>query len=391
MNEKTLYINQSRVSSEPVSIMTPALFEELLYKTLCNFGYSGNKEDLRKDLIKNKIIQKECRNLFPDKGLENSIYIDTKNNQLYYWKDNEYNVINIEGSKKDFYFDEDLIVSTDIGSIRIPQGENNIILKTSGKSVKEILTNLLSHRVPPEVVEPSIIDNIIPSGSLEVGSVINFAYEVKLDPGSYSFGPKTNITPRAWIVKDNSAIQNVFNSNEGFFSKILIEDNKEYKITITALYNKGEIPLDNLSQEYPASQIQSGVTEKTISFRGYRNFFYGVVETSSAEESIDSNLIRNLTHGGEYNSQKTISIKVSPSQKAKRIIIAYPSNTPRQGLVSAIMPNSLNYNAFIGGNYIKQKPIKVEGNNGYVPIFYDVWVYEPDLIDFNEEHIITLA
>jgi hypothetical protein len=391
MNEKTLYINQSRVSSEPVSIMTPALFEEVLYKTLCNFGYSGNKEDLRKDLIKNKIIQKECRNLFPDKGLENSIYIDTKNNQLYYWKDNEYNVINIEGSKKDFYFDEDLIVSTDIGSIRIPQGENNIILKTSGKSVKEILTNLLSHRVPPEIVQPSIIDNIIPSDPLEVGSIINFAYEVKLDPGSYSFGPKTNITSRAWIVKDNSAIQNVFNSNEGFFPKILIEENKEYKITITALYNKGEIPLDNLSQEYPASQIQSGVTEKTISFRGYRNFFYGIVETSSAEESIDSNLIRNLTHGGEYNSQKTILIKVSPSQRAKRIIIAYPSNSLRQGLVGAIMPNSLNYNAFICGNYIKQKPIKVEGNNGYAPIFYDVWVYEPDLIDFNEEHIITLA
>jgi hypothetical protein len=75
----------------------------------------------------------------------------------------------------------------------------------------------------------------------------------------------------------------------------------------------------------------------------------------------------------------------------KRMVIAYPANTTRGGLSSVLLPNSLQYNAFANGDYVKVADVDVEGANGYTAVPYTVYVYEPLSIDATEIHDVTLA
>lgn len=87
----------------PNPIMPLFVFEDMMYKVARKNGYLGSKTDFTKDFVKSLtenaelmgiIVQKGSVSDFPEKGLENAIYIDTENNHIYYWKDNNYYKIN---------------------------------------------------------------------------------------------------------------------------------------------------------------------------------------------------------------------------------------------------------------------------------------------------------
>lgn len=305
--------------------------------------------------------------------------------------DGNYNAENV-------FFSEDFTVTSNIGAIEIPEGENNTTVKAAGKSLKDVLTSILAERKYPSATPPSVTVKLISSTKVEVGTEVTPVYEATLDPGSYTYGPATGITATSWSVTDNQSTPNTSTEASGSFPTITVGDNTNYQITATATYNAGTIPIDNLGDEYISEQILAGSVSgsTTTNLNGYRNYFYGVLATTTSEAPITSTLIRSLTKGasGGYTTKRTFTMNASDVEGAKRMIIAYPVNAvtaTRKGLTSVILPNSLNFDAVANGAYVQQANVEVEGANGYTSTPYIVWLYEPDSIDSSEIHNATLA
>lgn len=305
--------------------------------------------------------------------------------------DGNYNAENV-------FFAEDFTVTSNIGAVEIPEGENNTTVKAAGKSLKDVLASILAERKYPSATNPSVTVKFTCATSVEVGTEITPVYEATLEPGSYTYGPATGITATSWSITDNQTTPNTSTESSGSFPKITIGDSTNYKVTATATYGDGTIPIDNLGDEYADAQIKgSSVSGSTsTNLKGYRNYFYGVLATTTAEAPITSDLIRGLTKGvaGGYTTKRTFTMNASDVEGAKRMIIAYPANAvtaTRKGLTSVILPNSLNFDAVANGAYVQQANVEVEGANKYTATPYIVWLYEPDSIDSSEIHNATLA
>lgn len=300
--------------------------------------------------------------------------------------DGNYNAENV-------YFDEDLTVTANIGAVIIPEGQSNTTIKSTGKNIKDVLASILAVRKTPTATKPTVSVKLTSSTLVEVGTEVTPVYEATLNPGSYTYGPETGITATSWTVKDNLSTPNTATTATGSFPAITVGDSTTYKITATANYSEGAIPKDNLGDDYEAEKIPAGSASATtlIALKGYRNYYYGVLTTSSKDEPLTDEIIRNLTAGekGGYNAKKTFSM--TAGEGAKRMIIAYPANTTRGGLSSVILPNSLNFDAFANGSYVQHTNIEVHGVNNYTATPYTVWVYEPTSIDPTEIHNVTLA
>lgn len=297
-------------------------------------------------------------------------------------------------SADNVYFDSDLTVTAPIGVITIPESGSTKI-EAVGKNLSSVLASILAAPKAPEVTNPSATVKFTNyTKSLEVGSTITPQYETTFDAGSYSYGPETGITVSSWSVKNSNDV--VVEAASGSFPEITVSDDmisKGYSATATANHTAGAMPVNNLGEDAPDSQIAEGSVSATTATKltGYRNFFYGMLVTSSAEEPLTSAVIRTLTKGGNYNGKKTFSMDASKLAGVKRMVIAYPANTTRGGLSSVLLPNSLQYNAFANGDYKKVADVNVEGANGYTAIPYTVYVYEPLSIDATEIHDVTLA
>lgn len=305
--------------------------------------------------------------------------------------DGNYNAENV-------FFAEDFTVTANIGAVEIPEGENNTTIKAAGKNLKDVLASILATRKYPSATNPTVNVKLTSATSVEVGTEVTPVYEATLNPGSYTYGPATGITATSWSITDNQSTPNTSTDASGSFPAITVGDTTNYKVTATATYGDGAIPIDNLGDEYAEAQIKgSTVTgSTTASLKGYRNYFYGVLATTTAEAPITSDLIRGLTKGvaGGYTAKRTFTMNASDVEGAKRMIIAYPANavtTTRKGLTSVILPNSLNFDAVANGAYVQQTNVEVEGANGYASTPYIVWLYEPDSIDSSEIHNATLA
>lgn len=146
------------------------------------------------------------------------------------------------------------------------------------------------------------------------------------------------------------------------------------------------MPKTNLGNDYTAGQIKAGSasTTSTAKITGYRNFFYGVVDNT---DTITSDMIRGLNKGGAYNASQTFNVEVTGTT-AKRIIVAYPADTARDGLTKAIITTSMN--ADVTSEYVEQSNVLVEGANGYTAKAYTVFVYQPAKLSA-QTHQITLA
>lgn len=250
--------------------------------------------------------------------------------------------------------------------------------------------NFSPKRLFPEVEEPFVEINFTVPTKVEVGTTLTPAYSAILHPGSYTYGPETGIVAKTWKITTNNSAE-VKETEEGSFAYLLVTDDTDYSISATATYDAGTLPFDSFGYEYPEAQIPAGSKSATTEFslKGYRNFFYGVLETSSEEEPLSSSLIRTLTKGGDYDSEKEIVLSAKEVSNAKRFIIAYPASTNREGLKEVNFTSSLNFN--ILDNYTLHEEVEVFGANSYTAIPYKVFVYEPAEIDITEVHTARLA
>lgn len=312
----------------------------------------------------------------------------------YVYDDGEWKAMDGNYSAKNVYFHQDLTATAPIGVVTIPE-TGSATITAAGKSLQDVLVSILAEELQPEKTLPDVSITTTNSSSYEVGEKVVPNYSATLSAGSYTYGPATGIVATDWTVnsKGTGVTVETLSTASGNFSEVTVTDGMEFKVSATANYDDGAMPVTNMGNAAAEDkQIVAGsdTTDKTL-FVGYRNYFYGVLSTSTAEAPLTSAIIRGLTAGGKYSSSKTINLEPGP-KGAKRVVVAIPEaqiTSTRKGLKEVLLTSSMNSD--ITENYGSPINVSVEGANGHTAVNYKVWVYEPASLGSDEKHKITLA
>lgn len=263
-------------------------------------------------------------------------------------------------------------------------------LEAKGKSVADVLMEILSKRLQPSITSQPSISGFSLSGakSVEAGTKITAASYTSgtLNPGSYQYGPDTEVVASNWLVQritdlgttqvansDSTVLSSGTDDNGG--SGFIIGDVggenvvSSLKYKAIATHGAGVTANDNLGGESnPIVNIVAGTKEKTTSaYIPYRNYFYGA---TTDKPELNSEYIRALTKSNKAYASGTITINVPVG--AQRVCIACIGN--KTGVTKVI--NATAMNADVTGTFTKTN-LPVEGAEGYTSQDYNVWVFEP--------------
>lgn len=297
--------------------------------------------------------------------------------------DGNYNAENV-------YFDEDFTFTTKIGTVQTLTN-GSATKAAAGKNIKEFLASLFAAEANPTKTDPSVSVTLANAGAHEVGTVLNPTYTATFEDGKYSYGPEpTGATVESWAVTSSDGES--WTAASGDCKEITVADDTSYTVTAKATHTAGSVPKTNIGNDCTDSskQIAAGTKSKTSSaITGYRSYFYGVLDTATADAPLTSAIIRDqLTNGGNYNEAKSFTLNGSAT--AKRIVIAIPSSSTRGGLSEVILTSAMN--TPVTDSYTKtENAVDVEGKDGFAAVKYTTYVYEPSKIDAGEVHAITLA
>ncbi len=312
----------------------------------------------------------------------------------YVYDDGEWKAMDGNYSAKNVYFHQDLTATAPIGVVTIPE-TGSATIEAAGKSLQDVLVSILAEELQPEKTLPEVSITTTNSSSYEVGEKVVPNYSATLSAGSYTYGPETGIVATDWTVnsKGTGVTVETLSTASGNFSEVTVSDGMVFKVSATANYDDGAMPVTNMGKIAEADkQILAGADDAEVTiFSGYRNYFYGVLSTSSAEAPLTSAIIRGLTAGGKYSASKTINLEPGP-KGAKRVVVAIPEaqiTSTRKGLKEVLLTSSMNSD--ITENYGNPIDVSVEGANGHTAVNYKVWVYEPASLGSDEKHKITLA
>ena len=343
-------------------------------------GVTPNAHDIA--IVKEAIISEE----------ELAETVNTNAEQKYQYTAYRYNgtawaAMDGNYSAENVYFTEDFTFTTKIGTVQtLTNGSATVA--AAGKNIKDFLAGLFAAEANPTKSDPSVSVTLSGAGSYEVGEVVNPSYTATFDDGKYTYGPEpTGATVSSWAV--TSTAGESWTTASGTCAAVTVVDGTNYSVTAKATHTAGNAGKTNLGND-STIKIAAGTKSKTSSaITGYRSYFYGVLDTATADTPLTSEIIRTkLTNGGAYDGAKSFTLNGSTT--AKRIVIAIPSSSTRGGLSEVILTSAMN--TPVTDSYTKTaKAVKVEGKNGHTAVDYDVYVYEPSKIDAGEVHAITLA
>lgn len=278
------------------------------------------------------------------------------------------------------YFDDDLTYTVAIGTLAKPAGSAKFSAK--GKSVEQVLSSLLAKEAYPNKTDPAVsFSSTDGFGTYEIGTKKNLTYTAALSTGSYTYGPATGITAESWSVKC-TGVEDALATATGTFENVVAEATPK-KITATATYGDGSIPVTNLGNQYPAGKITAGSASKdSDSLVGVRHMFYGVVK--SADFELNSANIRSLKH--EAAAKKTIGT-FTAGEGAVKVIVACPAG---RNVTKVTLPSAMGADAT--ADFVKQAgTVAVEGAAGYASAPYTVWVFEPASIPSTQSYSIVIG
>lgn len=263
------------------------------------------------------------------------------------------------------YFSKDLITTCAIGNIKLTNGQATI--EATGKNLKQVWDSIFVKEANPSTTQPSVSLTFSQAKAYEVGTSVTPSYSATLNAGSYTYGPATGVTASAWEVTDTD--DHSATTASGSFPAFTVADGESYKITAKATYGDGAIPLTNVGNEYADGQIKAG-SKSTISgaVTGYRNTFYGTLETKS---DITSAIVRGLTGKSGKALAAGNSFTVTIPVGALRVVIAYPATLRDVNSIKDV--NGMN--AEISSGFTKQT-VAVEGANSYTAIDYKVYTMD---------------
>ena len=282
----------------------------------------------------------------------------------------------------------------------------------AGTSLESLLSGMLQQEIYPgdtgyAIDLPSA--SISASGSegkVEVGNTFTLpTATLKItDVGSYPFAPTAtgitfavgnvtlsqggNKTSNTTVLSANGTVTLKATGSNTTYG----DDPVSFTFTGTAAYDASPVtPKTNLGNEYPSKKIAAGsctVSDKTVSFTGYRKWFKG----GDTSTDFSSSTIRKLTNSSSAVTSHTFEIKAADYSGCSRIVIAIPTKANKK--ISKVYLKSSS-NADITGEFKKinttDNVINVEGYNGYTAVSYDVWEYKPASLDSTEVYTITIA
>lgn len=286
--------------------------------------------------------------------------------------DGNYNADNV-------YFDDDITYTVAIGTLAKPSGSAKFNAK--GKNVKQVFSSLMAQEANPSKTNPAVtIGTQTNFGTFEIGTKKNLVYAATLSAGSYTYGPATGITAQTWSAACDGQ---TLDTSSGTFENVVAEATAK-KVTVTATYNEGAIPVTNLGNPYPEGKIAAGSASRdSANFVGVRCMFWGPM--TDADAALDSANIRALAHN-QATSTGTLST-FGAGAGAKKVVVAVPAG---RRITRVLMPSALN--ADVTALFVKQgTQSQVNGAEDYAAAAYDVYVYQPASIDAGETYSVTIG
>lgn len=289
--------------------------------------------------------------------------------------DGNYNAENV-------YLSTNLTITADIGVQKL-DGAGSKVLNTAGKNLKQVLDLLLAERALPTRTNPSVSVTSTETRAYEVGTTVTPSYSATLNPGSYTYGPDTEVIATAWsAVFDTQTLT----TQTGTFNSIIITDGYNKKISVTATHTKGAAPKDNLGNvitdntELINTQIQAGnKTGNTSSaITGYRNAFYGSKVDSI---TLNSDNIRKLSKSVSTSG----SLEVTIVEGAMQVIIAVPTG---RKVTKVADKGAFGTDIF---SEFKKSTVSVAGASEGYEKDYNVYIYSPSAALGANTYIVTLA
>ena len=276
------------------------------------------------------------------------------------------------------YFDDDITYTVAIGTLAKPSGSAKFSAK--GKNVEQVFSSLMAQEANPSKTNPAVtIGTQTNFGTYEIGTKKNLVYAATLSAGSYTYGPATGITAQTWSAKCDGQ---TLDTASGTFENVVAEATAK-KVTVTATYNEGAIPVTNLGNPYPDGKIKAGSASRdSANFVGVRYMFWGPM--TDADAALDSANIRALAHKQATSAGKLTTFGAGAG--AKKVVVAVPAG---HKITKVLMPSALN--ADVTALFVKQgTQSQVNGAENYAAAAYDVYVYQPASIDAGETYSVTI-
>jgi hypothetical protein len=358
---------------------------------------------------------------------------------LYVYNESEWLACNGFYNAKDVYFDQDFIVTKDIGEISLGE-DNYVTLAAEGRNLVEIMDTILKKEKNPKVEQPHWIvkfTNLNPNRITDseetphkvywvaAGDSVSATFSAEFNPGSYEFGPETGVEAT------NIRYMWYNNVDDDYHEEELEPEQKTvqvegYKSLDSYIYvisdtTEGAMPVTNLGNEYPEGQIHSISQQETgteIHIQGFLPIFYGMCAEQLITEGEDGKWYINgdwddlewntFIHSAGYHTMKPyayLDSKVLPAFEAKRIlnaksaILAIPSESHRDHttLKRVTMPSTMNLDITSEWHklpYPEGLKVFEQANPGSELDdwnYYDVYVYQPAHLDSTESYQIELA
>lgn len=312
-------------------------------------------------------------------------------------------------SSDSIYFDENLTVTTPIGTITqemIDEGGGSTTLDSSNKNITQVLSALLAEEKDPTVSLPQVSFTTagntgevgttftLPTATFKVTSVGSYTYgstdgtnryeadetgvifasgDVNLTQGN---NKKSNTTA---MVKDSSLSITATGSNT------YTDNGTSFTFSATAAYtaSANRVPVTNLGNAKNDLKIAGSditVNNAVATFTGYRNSFYG-----SSVNAVDLTSVNIRGLSGKSKSSSS-SFKVTIVEGARQVIIAVPDGRK----VTKVADEGA-FGTDIFSEFALTEAIPVEGANGYTAKNYNVYVYSPKTALGANTYTVTVA
>lgn len=312
----------------------------------------------------------------------------------YVYTENGWAAMDGNYSADNVYFDEDLLVTTKIGTIQtLTNGQATLSAK--GKTLKQVFSSLIAERKNPSATLPSGTVELTnyENGNylVEVGETIIPSWKTTFGTGSYTYGPATGVTPTQAKVylSTNSNSSSVIGAGEmngktGSLSALIVTDSttKHYAKVDYGWTQGTSVPKDNFGDDYtnisknlPIQAASNKTDTSTYYIQGYRKAFFG---SRVSPIELTSHNIRSLANNA--NSSNT-SFTVTIDQGATQVVIAVPQGR----VVKKVEDNGAFGQDILEAfdKYTDSSAVNVGGadatssNIGNYSAKYNVYVYNP--------------
>lgn len=212
----------------------------------------------------------------------------------------------------------------------------------AGTSLQDVLSSMLQQELYPTANDKPNASISASGGSGEVGSSYTLPTATLTidDVGSYEYGDKaTGITfaiESVELKQGSNSKKNDTVMSKGSTLKLqatdtatlYIDSAKSYTFTATASYEQSpKIPVTNLGNPYEAARIPAGsvsITDKTVTFSGYRYAFAGGTTAATLDSAVVRAMPAKKSSKASMDSQSE-ALEFTAAAGATKVFFAYPA------------------------------------------------------------------